>query len=241
MLPFYTELNKIIAYGTTDQDKKSLILTITSKYVPTGDPIQESLMYICVMTYIDLKSRFTAVEQKRIETWILALGNAELNFKNPNSSSNNNWWAHQIKTISYCGDALNNMTFLNYGNVNIKKYVDTNLYADGSCIDFHERDSCTYVTYSLNALVLAIFPLKKHFKIDYYNYTSPKKSSIKKSVYWLTPYIIGKTINLMFLKTIYASDRVIHKDQYGKQWIKDDAKQLWLNCKELDPSLPGYF
>lgn len=239
-IPFYKESNQIIAYGTTEQQKKNLVLTIANGYKPTGNPIDESLMYIPIQTYIDLKTKFTIVEQGKMEKWILLLGNAEMNYSNTNSSTTNNWWAHQIKTISYCGDALNNTVFLKYGHDNIQKYINTNLYPDGSCIDFHQRDSCTYVTYALNALVLAIFPLQKHFKFDYYNYISPKKSSIKRSVYWLFPYIEKKFINLMFLKSIYASDVIIHKDQYGKEWIKDDATQLFLNCEKLDPSLTKY-
>jgi hypothetical protein len=238
---FYNELNTIKAYGTTNKIIIQLVMQVVTGYVPTGDPISESLMYIACLAYQNLKSTFTTAQQNEVNKWILALGTAEMNFVNTNSSTSNNWLAHQIKTVAIAGDVIGNTTFLNWANTNILKYISLNLYSDATCIDFKQRDSITYVTYSLNALVLAILALKKHFKINYYTYTSIEGASIKNCIYWLKPYIEGSKVNLMFLNSIYASDKVIHANQYGLPWPKSDAQQLFINASTLDSTLTDYY
>jgi hypothetical protein len=240
-LPFYNELNLIKSPNTTDANAITLILKVVNGYVPTGHPITESLMYLACQEYQVLQSKFTTAQRTVVLAWIRRLGYAQMNFINTNSSKNNNWLAKQIQTVAICGDVLRDTTLLNWANNKIMFYITTNFYTNHTCIDFKERDSVTYVTYSLNALVLAIIVLRKHFKIDYYNYKSLQNSTLKSCINWLKPYIEGKKTNLMFLKSIYASDKRIHADQFGKPWQKQDARQLFINARPLDSTLLTYF
>lgn len=239
--PFNTELNLINSRNTSDADSMVLILRIVNGYVPNGHPIQESLMYLLCLEYQLLRTRFTSVQQTLINAWIRRLGYAQMNYKNTNASPNNNWLANQIKNVAICGDVLRDMTLLNWANNKLMFFIATNLYANNTCIDFKERDSLTYTTYSMNALLLAILPLRKYFKIDYYNYKSNQNSTIKSCIYQLKPFIEGRMVNLMFLKSIYPSDRTLHASLFGKPWDKRDARQLYLNARPFDTTMQSYF
>ena len=242
-LPFYDEVNNLKLNKSPYDDCESiqLILEIVTNYTPTGHPIDESLMYIVCSKYKELKKLFTTDNQKIVNEWIFKLGDLQMKYINTNTTINNNWLAHQIKTVAICGDTLNNKIFLEWANKNLVSFIHATIYPDNSCLDFKERDSLTYVTYVLNALILSILALKTHYTTDYYNMKTKNNSSIKNAVYFLKPYIEGAKHNMMFVKSIYASDKVIHADQYNKQWEKNDAKQLLLNAMILDPSLKTYY
>lgn len=195
-----------------------------------------------MLTYKKIQGMFSITEKQKVSSWIQTLGTVQMSFTNTNSSTTNNWLAHQIKTVAIAGGILNNKTFITWANTNMIKFITNSLYANGTCLDFKERDSLTYVTYTLNALVLAVQPLLDSLGVNYYTYVSSSKSSIKNCVYFLKPYIEGTKINLMFLNTIYPSDITqVHPGQYNKPWPKSDAKQLFLNSIPFDTTLQDYY
>lgn len=231
-MPFSTELNQILIQRNKANAKNN-VMKVVDQYSPNGHPIRESLMYAILEAYPSIT--FTDPERRKVINWIRRLANAQMNFVNTNSTPHNNFLAHQIKTVALAGDVLSNNTFIKWAETRMRSFIDNALYPDGSCLDFKERDSLTYVTYTLNALLIAVPPLEKRTKINYYTYESPQKSSIQKSVHWLIPYIEGSKQNLMFLQSIYSSDsKTLHADKHGKPWDKADARQLLLKCVTYD-------
>lgn len=235
---FYQELNRMKKNSPPlpPVTLHFLILDIIHGYpVPTGHPINESLLYILMLSFDEHRDLFSTEEQEEVQKWILAVANAQQQYHNTNSSTINNWLAHQIKTVSIAGDVLRDKMLADWGHSNLIFYIDNNLYADGSCLDFQQRDSLTYHTYSLNALVLAAVALQHFFypTMDYYHYTGLQGGSFKKSIDFLIPYQQGTSVNLMFIKSMYSSDKIIHADQHGKPWPKEDSDQLLLHVQKL--------
>jgi len=244
-IPYYEECQKLLEdHDTlTNRECMDLIWTVVNGYGnPTGDPIQESFLYVVCLKYASLQPLFSEVRQKEVERWMSRVGYAQMNFLDPEDNMMKNLLPHLVKTVAIVGDILHDPVLLVWADKYLLQYIDENLYTDGSCIDFHERDSLTYVTYSLNSLVLAIPALKKHFPFtDYYRYSSPCHSSIQKCMDFLKLYIEGKRVNIMFDRTTYDSDKLIHADHYQKPWNKNDAKPLFLNAAVIDPECMEYY
>ena len=225
-LPF----SSIISQLSSTED----IMSIVAGYNPCGHPIKESQMYIVMQRYAVIRNVMEPIQQRAVEMWIRLMATMQMGYFNTNSSKTNNWLAHQIKTVGVAGAVLSDPIFTSWACQNLNLFIDENLYADGSCLDFKQRDSLTYVTYALRPLVIVIRALNIH---DIYFKVGKKGGSIQKSVAFLKPFIKGKMINIMFEKTIYPSDRVIHADHVGKPWPKHDARPLLHQCVLLDPSL----
>ena len=121
----------------------------------------------------------------------------------------------------------------------IKKFIANNLYENGMSLDFKIRDSLTYAVYTLTPLVETCINLWKSDRDVYYFYIHSSKSSIIKSIRWLIPYITGDKKNIMFINSIYASDR--NKNEYGKIWDKKDALNLINLCINFDRTLIGLY
>lgn len=152
----------------------------------------------------------------------------------------NNFQSHRLKVVSTGGVVLKSKDFIDWCEKEIKNFIGKNLKSDGSCLDFHLRDSITYVTYTLGPLVETCLNLVNSERSNYYFYTHPETgSNIANSVKWLLPYISGKKINKMFINSIYLSDK--SKDGYGKNWDKKDALNLINLCINFDRTYIGLY
>jgi hypothetical protein len=148
----------------------------------------------------------------------------------------NNFQSHRLKVVSTGGFVLKFKRYLDWSEEEIKNFIGKNLKQDGSCLDFYLRDSLTYVTYTLEPLVDTCLNLIRTGRANYYFYTHPdRKSSIAKSVRWLIPYIKGEKRNVMFIKSIYISDK--NKKEYGLLWDNKDALNLINLSINFDRSL----
>lgn len=152
----------------------------------------------------------------------------------------NNFQSHRLKVVSTGGRVLKSKEYLDWSEQEIKRFISKNLKADGTCLDFEIRDSLTYVTYTLGPLVETCINLWKSGRIIYYFYIDPiTKSSIMKSVRWLIPYIKGEKKNIMFINSMYASDK--NKKEYGLIWNKSNALNLINLCINFDRTLIGLY
>jgi hypothetical protein len=152
----------------------------------------------------------------------------------------NNFQSHRLKVVSTAGLVLKSKLYLDWSEIEIKNFIGKNLKEDGSCLDYSIRDSLTYVTYTLTPLLETCINLWKSNRPMYYFYIHPTaKSSISKSIQWLIPYINGKKSNIMFINSIYASDK--NKKEYGKKWDKANALNLINLCINFDMTLIGLY
>lgn len=218
---------------------KTNVLHMVNTYVPTGHPIDESQFYILFEAFLTYRTLFTADEVRRINTWILAIGRAQIRTFKVGLNTKNNWNSHRLKIVACAARVINSSELYTWAHTKFYEHIAINLLPDGSCYDWLERDSMSYVTYNLVAYLIAIKHLQIRYKDDYYNYISPTGSSIKKSIYWTFSYIEGTQTNIMFMKSSVASDTT--KTGWGKPWSKDDAKPMLQLAIPYDPPLKAYY
>lgn len=214
---------------------KGNLVKLVLSYVATGHPIDEAQYYLVFDVYNTYRSLFSAEDQKTINTWILVIARGQIKTFNDGVNTKNNWQTHRIKTVACAASVIKNDELYTWAYTQIYNHIASNLFPDGSCYDWKERDSVSYVTYNLVAFLMAIGYLKTKYVDDFYNYESPLGSSIKKSVHWVIPYIEGKETNVMFMKSTVFTDQ--YKAGKGKLWQKDDAKNMIRLAKACDPSL----
>lgn len=177
---------------------------------PNGDPIDDTNLDPAVEAYDLIKKDIPAADKKEIEKWLNETAWAEINSKRMKAgraTAINNWNAHRLKEVGEIGYALNNQELINWAIDNLKSHININLYADGTSLDFKERDAMHYHIYDLEPMLKLAIMIDRAKGNNFYTYESPKGSSIKKSVEWLIPYIKGEKQHEEYVNTTVKFDR----------------------------------
>jgi len=177
---------------------------------PNGDPIDDTNLDDAIEAYDLTKSELTPTDKKLIDNWLSATALAEINSKRMvagRGTATNNWNSHRLKIVGEIGYALNNQEFINWAIENLKTQINVNLNADGTSIDFKQRDAMHYHIYDLEPMLRLAIIIDRAKGINFYTYESPKGSSIQKSVNWLLPYIKGEKQHEEYVNTTVKFDR----------------------------------
>lgn len=177
---------------------------------PNGDPIDDTNLDKAIEAYDLIKSDLSPADRTLIADWLSRTALAEINSKRMNRNAGtgiNNWNAHRLKIVGEIGYALNNQNFINWTTERLKKHIEVNLNADGTSLDFKERDAMHYHIYDLEPMLKLALIIKRAGGENFYTYQSPKGSSIKKSVDWLIPYIEGEKQHEEYVNTTVKFDR----------------------------------
>ncbi|WP_316844622.1 alginate lyase family protein [Pedobacter psychrodurus] len=177
---------------------------------PNGDPIDDTNLDPAVEAYDLVKTDLPPADKKLIEQWLSETARAEINSKRMKpgrGTAINNWNAHRLKVVGEIGYALNNHELINWTIENLKSHININLYADGTSLDFKERDAMHYHIYDLEPMLKLAIIIDRAKGPNFYTYESPNGSSIKKSVAWLIPYINGEKQHEEYVNTTVKFDR----------------------------------
>ncbi|MFD2636772.1 alginate lyase family protein [Pedobacter mendelii] len=149
---------------------------------PNGDPIDDTNLDNAIEAYDLIKENIPASDKIIITDWLKRTALAEINSKRMNRNRGtgiNNWNAHRLKIVGEIGYALNNKEFIDWTIDRFKKHIEVNLNEDGTSLDFKDRDAMHYHIYDLEPMLKLALLIKRAGGEDFYNYQSPKLSSIK--------------------------------------------------------------
>ncbi len=79
-----------------------------------------------------------------------------------------------------------------------KKFLDTNILADGSTRDFHTRDAFYYHNYDLEPLLRLAEVAHRNGYPDFLDYKGADGGSLRKAIDFEIPYITGAKTHIEF-------------------------------------------
>jgi len=100
------------------------------------------------------------------------------------------------------------------------RFLEKNLFTDGSTYDFREHDSlphhleCLECSYRIAKTLSRVFPHKDYIR----HTTSSFSSSLWKATTFLLPYIQNKKKHILFYNSTHTMDMVRYRGVYGRRW-----------------------
>ena len=174
---------------------------------PQGEPINDTKLDNVLAAYDMLRPEMKTADKQVIDAWLTTMADAEIkSAKKGRATSMNNWNSHRLKVVGEIGLVLDNKKFTDYAVRGLRLQIDTNLNADGSSWDFHERDALHYHAYDLEPMLTLAIAIRRATGTDDFSFLSPKGASIKHSVDWFVPYITREKTHAEFVNSKVAFD-----------------------------------
>ncbi|WP_266159581.1 alginate lyase family protein [Dyella silvatica] len=150
----------------------------------------------------------------------------------------NNWQSHRVKLITMSAAALGDRAMLGRAFSLFKQQIADNIQADGSVVDFSERDALHYVVYDLQPLVQAALAAKPYgIGGDWLSYRTPQGGSLQLALNWLRPYADGQRTHQEFVHTKVPFDLARLKAGergYSGLWDPKTSGTLYWLAAKLD-------
>jgi hypothetical protein len=173
-----------------------------------ANPINNTKLEPLFEAYDLIKDDIPSEDRKITNAWLTRIAVAEINNPKMNTEkSYNNWNSHRIKIVGDIAYILNDSKLKVYVDTMMKRQINKNLYANGSGMDFVERDALHYHAYTLEPLLSIATVIKRGGGMNFYTYVSPSGSSIAKSVDFFVPYATGKQTHPEFVNSTVAFDK----------------------------------
>lgn len=198
------------AYKITKDNKylnksNEFLLAWAKVYKATGNSIDESHLQPLFEGYAWTRDSLNTIDVDLIDSWLKTIADKEITIKYNDDRDINNWNSHRINIIGQIGFLVNDKKYIDYSINAFKQQIQDNLYPDGSSIDFGARDALHYHSFDIWALLNFAKTASLH-GINLYTYQSESGASLKKSVYFLFPYVTGGKTHLEFVNSSVAWD-----------------------------------
>lgn len=167
---------------------------------PTGQPIDETQFEPAIFAYRLVRPALDESSRHRIDQWWMDMARAEIRSRESGSRTTaiNNWNSHRIKTVGLIGFAIGDLGLIDTAHAALLRQIRDNLNADGSGIDFAERDALSYHVYNLRPLVTLALAFSERGE-DLFHWRADNGASIAGSVDWLMPFVRGEKNHAEFV------------------------------------------
>jgi len=176
-------------------------------YQPSFNPIDETGFDAMVMAYdLTEASLPTASRAKLDGFWLrMAVGYLDAMDGRPRGATTN-WQSHRIKLATLAAFQVGDPTLIARARAAFERQIAANLRADGSTLDFEERDALHYVTYDLDPLMMAALAAQAHGH-SWFDWEAPNGASLPRSLEWLARFASGERTHIEFANSRVAFDR----------------------------------
>lgn len=175
-----------------------------------GNPINDTKLDPLLEAYDIIKKETPPEQKKLIEDWLSQIATAEIQnprFRLNRKSVYNNWNSHRIKVVGLIAFILDNKEYRHFTDTSFQTQVLKNLYADGTGMDFEDRDALHYHIYTLEPLLVVAKLLQRAEGKDAYRYQSNTGSSVQHSLDFLVPFVTGEKTHAEFVHSQVPFDR----------------------------------
>jgi len=194
----------------------------------SGDPIDETKLEAMYVGYDMIRDEIAPDSRKIIDKWMDSIADAEMYSESSRGSKGtaiNNWNSHRIKIIVLIAYTIHTNKYDKAIPRELVRQLSVDLYPDGTSYDFAERDAFHYHIYTLEPLIRAITAIYRATGKNYFAFESDTKSSIKKSVDFMVPYVTGEKTHPEFLNSHVAFDRERAKNGEKATQLKTLSRQ----------------
>jgi hypothetical protein len=178
-----------------------------SVYHPSFNPIDETRFDSFILGYDLVGAELAASTQLKMKAFLRDMARGYLEGRNitMEGTRTNNWQSHRVKLAVLAAFALGDADLISRAKAAFQKQLEVNLNADGSTIDFGERDAIHYTVYDLEPLALSALAARTHGQ-DWLHLTNAKGASLEKALEWLAPFAQGKESHIEFVHSTVLFD-----------------------------------
>lgn len=184
----------------------SRLLTDWGKvYTPSFNPIDETDLDSYIDAYIIARDDLPEATRETAQRWIRKLGEGYLDrmeheFKASDGRWINNWNAHRVKLATLAAAALDDKDLWTRTRAQFAAHLGRNIRADGSTVDFEQRDAMHYVVYDLEPLLRAAQAAHGRGE-DWLHMKGSAGAGLAQGLDWLAPYARGEKTHEEFAHT----------------------------------------
>jgi len=210
-------------------------------YHPSFNPIDETNLDAYIDAYAIAREGLYPDAQALARQFIQQLGEGylqqmERGFKPGDGRWVNNWNAHRVKLATLAAAVLDDPGLWNRAHQAFVAHLGRNIRADGSTLDFEERDALHYVVYDLEPLVRAAQVAQARGE-NWLTVPGQSGSSLAAALDWLAPYARGDQTHQEFVHSHVKFDA--QRDAagvpgYSGQWNPASSAQLFAMAGSLD-------
>ncbi len=232
---FPVMLDQAVAYRITGDPRHLATLNRyfdawTAIYSPTFNPIDETRLDVMIMAFdlsredLDpaVRDRFVALMRKMAEGYLSDM-------EGKYATVVHNWQSHRVKLATMSAYETGDAALITRAGQAYQRQVDGNVYADGTVYDYHSRDAIHYLTYDVNALMIAALAARGHGH-DWFSYVNPNGGSLGGVLAWLTPYALGEQTHQEFVNSTVKFDAqraAAGQTDFSGTWDRADGAQTF--------------
>lgn len=209
-------------------------------YAPSFNPIDETNLDAYIDAYVIANDALDDSTRTSARDFIRVLTEGYLQkmeaVKNPRASFLNNWQSHRIKIAVLGAAALDDRNLWSRAKKAYFSHIARNIRADGSTLDFEERDALHYVVYDLEPLVRSAVVARDRGE-SWLKKTGEGGGSLEQALDWLLPYAEGDRTHDEFVNSRVAFDakrNAAGLKGFSGTWDPQKAARLYTMASTLD-------
>lgn len=214
-----------------------------STYELSFNPIDEGRFDNLILAYDLIKPQASKALRGKTEAFLRQMATGYIESMETGNvpikpTLTNNWQSHRIKLATLASFQIGDEGLIERSHTLFNKQVDANLRADGTTIDFLQRDALHYVTYSVGSQLAAAASARVHGQ-DWYSYQGPAGQSLPRTLDWLSQFANGEQVHIEFVKSVVPYDRqraaAGNATYQNAPWDPALADQVYALAAKLDP------
>lgn len=219
-----------------------LLLAWSTVYVPSFNPIDETPFDALIDAYAiaaaDLPEATRTKASALLRAWATGYLDQMRHPAQPDKGSwANNWQSHRVKLVTLAAAALDDAPLVDAAREQFQAQVSRNLHADGSTLDFHERDALHYTVYDLEPLARAALAMRARGE-DWLTWRAESGASLAAGLGWLLPYASGQKQHDEYVHTTVKFDlqrRAAGVAGFSGAWAPAGGATLYWLSSHLSP------
>jgi hypothetical protein len=237
-----TMLDLALAYRLTG-DRKYLdaadrfLLAWADTYVVSLNPIDETNFDAMILAYDLTEPDLPAATREAVDGFLRNLATGYLDeMDGAPRHFYTNWQSHRIKIAALASFQLGDPRLIERTFEDYRKHVASNVLADGTVFDFHERDAIHYVLYNVDPMMVAALAAQAH-GLDWFDWKNASGTGVPSVIDWLKPYIEGTETHQEFVHSRISFDAerlAAGQTEYAGPWRPERAVNTLALASLLD-------